>query len=67
MEISAEYITVTSNSHVCMEEVNYMQRIMINGSSGSGTTALSQLPSKKFNLPLYHLDLFFWKPIVDAI
>ncbi|MDU0206412.1 EutP/PduV family microcompartment system protein [Paenibacillus sp. MAH-36] len=62
MEISVKNDEVSSNSHVCMEEVIYMQRIMIIGSSGSGKTTLSQLLSKKFNLPLYHLDLFFWKP-----
>jgi adenylate kinase family enzyme len=45
-----------------MEEVIYMQRIMIIGSSGSGKTVLSQLLNKRFNLPLYHLDLFFWRP-----
>lgn len=57
-----ENVKVSTDSHVCMEEVINMQRIMIIGSSGSGKTALSQLLSKKFNLPLYHLDLFFWKP-----
>jgi adenylate kinase family enzyme len=38
------------------------KKIVVYGNSGSGKTTLARLLSKKFNLPLYHLDQYHWKP-----
>jgi len=35
---------------------------MIIGSPGSGKSTFSRKLSEALNLPLYHLDLYFWKP-----
>jgi len=37
-------------------------RIMIIGSSGSGKSTFSRQLGEVIKLPVYHLDLFFWKP-----
>jgi adenylate kinase family enzyme len=38
------------------------KKIVVYGNSGSGKTTLARLLSKKFNLPVYHLDQYHWKP-----
>jgi adenylate kinase family enzyme len=40
----------------------HYKKIVVYGNSGSGKTTLARLLSKKFNLPLYHLDQYHWKP-----
>jgi adenylate kinase family enzyme len=37
-----------------------MKKIMIIGPSGAGKTTLAQQLAKRLNLPVYHLDTFFW-------
>jgi len=39
-----------------------MKRVMIIGGSGSGKSTLSKNLAEKTNLPIVHLDKFFWKP-----
>ena len=39
-----------------------MNRIMIIGSCGSGKSTLSHQLKRAINLPLYHLDQYYWKP-----
>lgn len=39
-----------------------MERILITGCSGAGKTTLARGLSRKFNLPLIHLDQHFWQP-----
>ncbi len=39
-----------------------MNRIMIIGCCGSGKSTLSRQLQKAVNLPLFHLDQYFWKP-----
>lgn len=39
-----------------------MNRILVIGSAGAGKSTLSQQLSKVFNLPLIHLDRYYWKP-----
>lgn len=43
-----------------MYQLKY-KRILIVGSSGAGKSTLSKLLSKKWDLPLIHLDTLFWK------
>ncbi|MBN1949275.1 MAG: hypothetical protein JW784_05990 [Candidatus Cloacimonetes bacterium] len=38
-----------------------MKRILIIGSSGSGKTLLAKKLGHLLNLPVYHLDAFYWK------
>ena len=38
------------------------QRILIIGNSGSGKSTFGKFLSEKLNLPLIHLDKYFWKP-----
>ena len=37
-----------------------MKRILVIGCPGSGKSTFSEVLAKKLDLPLYHLDLFFW-------
>ncbi|TCZ71832.1 DNA topology modulation protein [Paenibacillus albiflavus] len=39
-----------------------MNRILVIGSGGSGKSTLSQKLSKILNLPVIHLDTYFWNP-----
>ena len=39
-----------------------MKRIMVIGSCGSGKSTLSRKLQSITNLPLYHLDQYYWKP-----
>lgn len=39
-----------------------MKKIAIIGCGGSGKTTLALKLSKQLNLPLYHLDQYYWKP-----
>jgi adenylate kinase family enzyme len=39
-----------------------MNRVIVIGSAGSGKSTLSQKLSKILNLPVIHLDKYFWKP-----
>lgn len=38
------------------------KKIAIIGCAGSGKTTLALLLQKKLNLPLHHLDQYYWKP-----
>lgn len=38
------------------------KKVLIIGSSGAGKSTLSTKLSKKWNLPLVHLDALYWKP-----
>jgi len=38
-----------------------MNRVMVLGSAGSGKSTLSQNLGMIFNLPIIHLDMYFWK------
>ncbi|WP_039068676.1 DNA topology modulation protein [Staphylococcus shinii] len=39
-----------------------MSKIIVIGSSGSGKSTLSRELSHMLEIPVYHLDKFFWKP-----
>ncbi|TJY43851.1 DNA topology modulation protein [Cohnella pontilimi] len=39
-----------------------MNRILVIGSAGSGKSTLSQELNKATNLPIIHLDRYYWKP-----
>ncbi len=39
-----------------------IKRIAIIGNAGSGKSVLAQKMHALFNLPVYHLDQYFWKP-----
>jgi adenylate kinase family enzyme len=39
-----------------------MQRVVIIGGGGSGKSTLAQQLGSALNLPVYHLDRFFWRP-----
>ena len=39
-----------------------MNKIIVIGSSGSGKSTLSRQLSNILNIPVYHLDVLFWKP-----
>ncbi|MDG0808073.1 EutP/PduV family microcompartment system protein [Cohnella rhizosphaerae] len=39
-----------------------MQRILVIGSAGSGKSTLSQRLSEQLQLPVIHLDKYYWKP-----
>lgn len=39
-----------------------MKRILILGCSGAGKSTLSRLLSKELDLPIIHLDQYYWKP-----
>lgn len=39
-----------------------MDKIMIVGSGGAGKSTLAREIGKKLKLPVYHLDVFLWKP-----
>lgn len=39
-----------------------MKRIAIIGNAGSGKSVLAKKLQSIFNLPVYHLDQYFWKP-----
>lgn len=39
-----------------------MKRIMLIGSGGSGKSTLARELGEKLNIPVYHLDVLFWKP-----
>ena len=38
------------------------KRIVISGNCGSGKTTLAQELSQKLNIPIFHLDKYYWKP-----
>ena len=42
--------------------VTMYKKIAIIGCAGSGKTTLALKLKKKLNLPLYHLDQYYWKP-----
>jgi adenylate kinase family enzyme len=42
--------------------MNNIKRIAIIGNAGSGKSVLTQKLHTIFNLPVYHLDQYFWKP-----
>ncbi len=39
-----------------------MNRVMIIGSGGAGKSTLAKQLGEKLNLPVHHLDTFFWNP-----
>ena len=39
-----------------------MDKVMVVGSSGSGKSTFSRQLSKILKVPVYHLDMYFWKP-----
>lgn len=39
-----------------------MEKVAIIGCSGSGKSTFADRLQKKLDLPLYHLDFFYWKP-----
>lgn len=39
-----------------------LKRIAIIGNAGSGKSTLAYKLQQKLNLPIYHLDKYFWKP-----
>lgn len=41
--------------------IHNKERILIVGNSGSGKSTFGKVLSKKLNLPLIHLDKYFWK------
>lgn len=44
-----------------------MQKIMIIGSPGSGKSTLAKKLNEILDIPVYHLDAYFWKPGWQAI
>jgi adenylate kinase family enzyme len=46
--------------HRSSSQSSAMKRIVIVGSSGSGKSTLARQLSQQLNLPLYHLDKYFW-------
>lgn len=38
------------------------KKITILGCPESGKSTLAIILSKRFNIPVFHLDLYFWKP-----
>jgi len=43
-------------------EKNNIKKIALVGCAGSGKTTLASQLKEIFNLPLYHLDKYYWKP-----
>jgi len=41
---------------------SYHRKIAIIGCAGSGKTTLGFQLQKKLNLPVYHLDQYYWQP-----
>ncbi|MEB6800585.1 P-loop NTPase family protein [Staphylococcus saprophyticus] len=39
-----------------------MDKVMVVGSSGSGKSTFSRQLSKILKVPVYRLDMYFWKP-----
>ncbi|WP_369974648.1 hypothetical protein [Paraliobacillus sp. X-1268] len=39
-----------------------MRKIMIIGSGGSGKSTLAKTLGEILDIPVYHLDAYFWKP-----
>ncbi|MEY8643646.1 DNA topology modulation protein [Staphylococcus arlettae] len=39
-----------------------MKKVVVMGSSGSGKSTLCRTLASELQLPLYHLDVLFWKP-----
>lgn len=47
-----------------------MKRIAVVGSGGAGKSALTTKLSDILNIPVYHLDVYFWKPnwqMIDSL
>ena len=40
----------------------FVKKVVVIGSSGSGKSTLSRTLASEWQLPLYHLDMLFWKP-----
>lgn len=45
-----------------LREIKQCNKIAIVGCAGSGKTTLALQLQEKFQLPLYHLDLYYWLP-----
>jgi len=45
-----------------MQDVKSVNRIAIVGPPGSGKSFLADILGKRLGLPVYHMDLHFWKP-----
>lgn len=43
-------------------DLSKANKILIIGCSGGGKSTLSRCLAKKYNLPIIHLDVHFWKP-----
>lgn len=55
-------LRVVQVTHLLKNDCGNMKKIMIIGCGGSGKSTLAQQLASKLNVPLYHLDHYFWKP-----
>ncbi len=51
-----------SPPHIAVETAASMKRIVVIGSSGSGKSTLARQLGAGLNLPVFHLDKYFWHP-----